>query len=146
MRLNTQNINGPVNLTGIALFVLGMMAVIPSFGQPPAWVAPKEAEAIKNPVTPSVPVLAEARTLYTANCSPCHGDKGRGDGPAASGLTPKPADHSSSIVQGESDGSLFWKLSVGRNPMPAYKAAFNDQQRWELILYIRSLAKTSKKK
>jgi hypothetical protein len=30
--------------------------------------------------------------------------------------------------------------------MPAYKAVFTDQQRWELICYIRTLAKPAKKK
>jgi mono/diheme cytochrome c family protein len=91
-------------------------------------------------------VLPEAKTLYTANCGPCHGDKGKGDGPAAAGLNPKPADHSSVAVQSESDGALFWKLSEGRAPMPSYKKVFSDQQRWELIDYIRTLAKAPKKK
>ncbi|MBS1602680.1 MAG: cytochrome c [Bacteroidetes bacterium] len=117
------------------------------FGQqPPPWVAPKDAQSIKNPLVSSPQALAEAKTLYTANCGPCHGEKGKGDGPAAQGLNPKPADHTSAIVQNESDGSLFWKLSEGHNPMPAYNKVFTDQQRWELILYIRSLARSGKKK
>ena len=90
-------------------------------------------------------VLADAKKLYTTNCAPCHGDKGRGDGPAAQALSPKPADHSSVLVQGETDGSLFWKLSEGRNPMPGYKKILTEQQRWELVNYIRTLAKTPKK-
>jgi mono/diheme cytochrome c family protein len=110
------------------------------------WVAPNDAANAHNPLTASPTVLADARTIYVANCGPCHGDKGRGDGPAAQALTPKPADHSSALVQNESDGSLFWKLSEGRNPMPSYKKVFTDQQRWELILYIRTLSKTAKKK
>jgi len=130
----------------IAIFLLVTLATSRSFGQKPAWVVPKEAESIRNPVAPSAQVLTDAKTLYTANCAPCHGEKGRGDGPAAAGLTPKPADHSSVAIQSESDGSLFWKLSEGRNPMPAYKSAFSEQQRWALILYIRSLAKIARKK
>ena len=110
------------------------------------WIAPKEADNTHNPLPPSAPTLADARTIYQTNCGPCHGDKGRGDGPAAQGLPTKPADHTSVAVQNESDGSLFWKLSEGRAPMPAYKKVFSEQQRWELILYIRSLAKTGKKK
>jgi mono/diheme cytochrome c family protein len=117
-----------------------------SFAQSPPWVAPKEADNIKNPLTPNSSTLADAKALYIANCAPCHGDKGRGDGPAAAGLNPKPADHSSTAVQSETDGALFWKLSEGRAPMPAYKKIFTDQQRWELINYIRTLAKTPKKK
>ena len=107
---------------------------------------PKEADNVKNPLAGSSSVPADTKTLYVANCGPCHGDKGRGDGPAAPGLNPKPADHTSPAIQSETDGSLFWKLSEGRNPMPGYKKIFSEQQRWELIAYIRSLAKTAKKK
>jgi mono/diheme cytochrome c family protein len=110
------------------------------------WIAPKDADNVKNPIAGNTSVLPEAKALYIANCGPCHGDKGRGDGPAAAGLNPKPADHSSAIVQSESDGALFWKMSEGRAPMPSYKKIFTDQQRWELINYIRTLARNPKKK
>ena len=116
-----------------------------SSSQSTNWVAPKDADNVKNPLTGNASILADARTLYVANCGPCHGEKGRGDGPAAQGLNPKPADHTSVAVQNETDGALFWKLSEGRNPMPGYKKIFTDQQRWELITFIRTLAKVKKK-
>jgi mono/diheme cytochrome c family protein len=117
-----------------------------SFSQTPTWVVPKEADNVKNPLAGNAGAIADGKALYVANCGPCHGDKGKGDGLAAPGLNPKPADHTSVAVQNETDGSLFWKLSEGRAPMPAYKKVFSEQQRWALINYIRSLAKGSKKK
>lgn len=36
--------------------------------------------------------VAEGRTFYQEYCSGCHGTQGRGDGPAAEGLDPAPAD------------------------------------------------------
>lgn len=135
-----------IKIGGLALLLTGCVASLPSVAQQAPWTSPKDAEAVKNPVVATAPVLAEAKTIYAANCAPCHGERGRGDGPAAQGLTPKPADHSSAGIQSESDGSLYWKLSEGRTPMPAYKKVFTDQQRWELILYIRTLAKPGKKK
>jgi mono/diheme cytochrome c family protein len=117
-----------------------------SFSQKPTWVVPKEADNVKNPLVGNASLIVDAKALYVANCGPCHGEKGKGDGLAAQGLNPKPADHTSVAVQSETDGSLFWKLSEGRAPMPAYKKVFSEQQRWELINYIRSLAKGSKKK
>jgi|SRR6185312_12298979 len=131
---------------GICFLLLFGLAPGHSLAQPSTWTAPKDAAEAKNPVASSAPVLSNAKTLYSANCGPCHGDKGRGDGPAAQALNPKPADHTSALVQSETDGSLFWKLSEGRNPMPSYKKVFTDQQRWELICYIRTLAKPAKKK
>lgn len=129
----------------LTVIIIGS-TLLQSAAQTSAWIAPKEAESAHNPLSPNSTALSDAKTIYQANCSPCHGDRGRGDGPAAQALTPKPADHSSIAVQNESDGSLFWKMSEGRNPMPSYKKVFSDQQRWELVLYIRSLARNTKKK
>ena len=103
-------------------------------------MAPKEANTVKNPFA-GKGGLPASKILYVANCGPCHGEKGKGNGPAAPGLNPKPADHTSAGVQSETDGSLFWKVSNGHNPMPSYKKIFSDQQRWELINFIRTLAK-----
>jgi len=126
----------------LAIFVLGFSLLgTRSFGQSAPWVAPKDADNIKNPVAASPAGISSAKTLYVGNCSPCHGDKGKGDGPAAPGLNPKPADHTSALVQSESDGSLFWKLSEGRNPMPTYKQMLSETQRWQLVNYIRTLKK-----
>ncbi len=139
----------PTYLRPQVFFFVFFILNLPCFmtlAQSSGWVAPKDAENMKNPLAANTSVLADAKVLYTANCGPCHGDRGRGDGPAAPGLNPRPADHSSAVVQTESDGALFWKLSEGRNPMPGYKKIFTDQQRWELITYIRTLAKTAKKK
>ena len=110
-----------------------------------AWVTPNDAVVVTNPITPDKTTLADGQKIYTAYCTPCHGPKGKGDGAAAASLTPKPADHTSSLVQSETDGSLFWKISEGRKPMPTYKTALNETQRWELVNYIRTLAKPAKK-
>jgi len=135
-----------INLMGL-LFIaaLPLLNLIPlgCLAQTKPWVTPKTAELVSNPVVSSSAVLADAKKLYITNCAPCHGEKGKGDGPAAQALTPKPADHTSVLVQSETDGSLFWKLSQGRNPMPSYKTILSDQQRWELVCYIRTLAKHS---
>jgi len=140
--------NNPVRKSFLPYFLILIFNFIlfQSFAQSTPWVAPKDADNLKNPLAGNTSTMADAKALYVANCGPCHGDKGRGDGPAAAGLNPKPADHSSAAVQAETDGALFWKLSEGRAPMPAYKKIFTDQQRWELINYIRTLARAPKKK
>ncbi|MBI1343615.1 MAG: c-type cytochrome [Terrimonas sp.] len=107
----------------------------------PAWNYPASANTLKNPLAGNTSVLKEARILYLNNCAPCHGKSGKGDGIAAAALNPKPADHTSDLVQKESDGAIFWKMSEGHTPMPAYKSTLTVKQRWELVNYIRSLAK-----
>ncbi|MEI8279790.1 MAG: cytochrome c [Bacteroidota bacterium] len=105
------------------------------------WVTPAASAAVKNPISADATSLAEAKNIYKTTCAPCHGDKGRGDGPAAVALNPKPADHSSKEIQAESDGSLFWKMTTGKGAMQAYKTQLSDKQRWELVNYIRTLKK-----
>jgi mono/diheme cytochrome c family protein len=39
-------------------------------------------------------LLATGQHTYKLNCVPCHGPLGKGDGPSAAGLNPKPRDHS----------------------------------------------------
>jgi len=68
----------------------------------------------------------------------CHGAKGKGDGPAAVALNPKPADWTSPAVQAESDGEIFWKISTGRGAMPSW-SFLPETDRWALVRYIRSL-------
>jgi len=108
------------------------------------WNAPADAVLVKNPLADDKTAAADGKKLYMSNCSACHGNKGKGDGPAAASLKPKPADHTSALVQSETDGSLFWKITEGHTPMPQYKAVFTDKQRWELVNYIRTLAKPTK--
>ena len=142
---NEQNISRPVfnlkNLYFIIALIAFNLVYSVSFAQQAPWVSPKSSNIVKNPLAGNKSVLAAGKTLYVANCAPCHGEKGKGDGPASAALNPKPADHSSARVQSETDGSLFYKLSAGRSPMPSYSKILTDQQRWELINYIRTLAK-----
>jgi mono/diheme cytochrome c family protein len=133
------------NLIFIVLLFIFNLIFTRSFAQHTPWVTPKIAQDVNNPIAGDKSSLAEGKLLYSTNCAPCHGDKGKGDGPAAQALVPKPADHTSPVVQSETDGSLFWKLSEGRNPMPGYKKILTDKQRWELVNYIRTLSKTGSK-
>ncbi len=124
-----------------------MVLIFTPFNSPKAqskpWVAPAEAVKVKNPLAHDGPSALRGKTLYKSYCSPCHGNKGKGDGPAAAALNPKPADHTSTALQGETDGSLFYKISHGRKPMPQYKSILTETQRWQLINYIRTLSKKS---
>lgn len=114
--------------------------------KPAGWMAPKEADALKNPVKGDASATKAGKDLYVTNCTPCHGIHGKGDGPAAAALSPKPTDHTSAMVQSETDGAIFWKITNGHAPMAAYKGSLSDKQRWELVNYIRDLGKTQTKK
>jgi cytochrome c553 len=103
------------------------------------WEPSKEANNLKNPLAGNTETLKYAQVIYSSYCSPCHGNKGKGDGPASAGLSTKPANHTSGVVQNQTDGALFWELTTGHNPMPSFKTTLTDNQRWELVNYIRTL-------
>ncbi len=105
------------------------------------WVAPPAALAVKNPFAGDANAAKEGKKLYVTYCTPCHGNTGKGDGIAAASVNPKPADHTSDKVQSEPDGSLYWKMTEGRGPMISYKQLLKDDQRWQLVCYIKTLGK-----
>ena len=108
------------------------------------WKAPGDAKGTKNPQADKRAdknELAAAKKLVDTNCVTCHGNSGKGDGPAAAALPPpKPADWTSAKIKGETDGELFWKISNGRGAMPPWKH-LPEKDRWSLVNYIRSLQK-----
>jgi mono/diheme cytochrome c family protein len=99
------------------------------------WIAPADAKAMKNPVKG----VGNAKKTVETNCVSCHGASGKGDGPAAAALPPpKPANWTSDVVQKQSDGEIFWKISNGRGAMPPWKH-LPENERWEIVNYIRTL-------
>lgn len=111
------------------------------------WKAPKSADTLKNPYqakwgenTMSPLILRETQQLYNTYCATCHGRNGAGDGNLGADLKIKPANFHSDRVKEQKDGALFWKLSYGRGEMPAYRESFTDQQRWQLVTYIRQMS------
>ncbi len=105
------------------------------------WVAPKESNALKNPLHGDENAILEGKKIYDQLCAVCHGNKGKGDGVAGLSLKPKPANFTAAAIQGQTDGALYWKLTMGRPPMAPYKDILTETKRWQLVNYIRSLKK-----
>jgi mono/diheme cytochrome c family protein len=129
---------------GVALFVL---LVVLASGRGPAqvsaqtgpWVAPASEKAKKNPLPAEKKTIDQGAKVAKVNCASCHGPMGKGNGPAAVALNPKPADWTSKRVQDEPDGEIFWKITTGRGAMPAWRH-LSENDRWALVRYIRTLA------
>jgi len=104
------------------------------------WMAPAGAKDLKNPTEVNQKTLKSARSVYNLYCKSCHGTIGKGNGLSADNLKVKCADLTSDKVQVQSDGELYYKISIGRNEMPSFKGVISDtEERWLLVNYIRSL-------
>lgn len=107
---------------------------------PEPWHAPASAKRIANPLKASSDTIKSGRSLYGMACLPCHGDKGKGDGLASASLEVRPGDLSRSVMWQQNDGELFWKLSHGKSPMPAFKGTVSDEDLWKIIHFVRTFA------
>lgn len=105
------------------------------------WRAPAEADNLTNPVKGDSDAALAGKKLFDNMCAICHGNKGKGDGMAGMSLKPRPTNLSLQAIQSQSDGAIYWKITEGRAPMATYKQALNDEQRWQLVNYIRQLKK-----
>jgi cytochrome c5 len=106
------------------------------------WTAPPAAKELHNPLSRSPKVIAEGKANYGVFCEGCHGPKADGTGPIAMKFSIPVADLTTSQVQQENDGELFWKLSHGYGAMPTWGDVLSEDDRWQLIAFIRSLKKS----
>lgn len=87
---------------------------------------------------------AAGKVIYDERCASCHGPTGAGDGAAAAGLDPKPANLSE-VVPNLGDDFLFWRVNEGgamepfNSAMPAWKGILTEEQIWQVIAYLRTL-------
>ncbi len=106
------------------------------------WLSPAPSAAKKSPIAPTQDSIAAGQKIYSKTCMMCHGKSGDADGPAVIELNIHPAKLSDPHLMGtESDGSLFWKISTGKKPMPAYGKRLSETDRWNLVNYVRTLSK-----
>lgn len=105
------------------------------------WKVPAAAKNMKNPIAPTPDGIATAAAIYKDKCANCHGDKGLGDGPEATMYDPAPANLADAHMMAEmTDGETFYKITEGRKPMPSFKKQLSDEQRWQLVNYLRTLS------
>ncbi|MCI0337049.1 MAG: cytochrome c [Acidobacteria bacterium] len=103
------------------------------------WQAPAEAANIVNPFKNKSDAAKIGREYYMQRCAACHGQEGKGNGIMSKTLLKPPTNLASQMVQANSDGELFWKITNGKSPMPANRIRFNDDERWYIVAYLRTL-------
>jgi mono/diheme cytochrome c family protein len=112
------------------LITATVLAQNQNYRQDPRWQAPAEAVEKRNPLAERPDLAAGGKKLFTRNCAECHGKTGEG--------LKKAADLQLPMVQSQSDGALFWKITNG-NPdrgMPSF-SRLPELQRWQIVLYLR---------
>lgn len=118
-----------------------------------SWIAHNALSIDAYPATylrPAVPYntisVANGLHIYHETCTGCHGVDGYGDGANGKGLKPKPADLTAKHAADHTAGDLFWWLSHGMKvdgmpgPMPGFAASLDEEERWDMINFLRALS------
>lgn len=103
------------------------------------------AKAMKNPVPMNKDAVAEGKALYfgKGTCANCHGDMGRGDGPAAANFSNPPRDFTDAgWHKVRTDGEIFWAITNGTEyGMIPFGDMLSETERWQVLNYVRELGK-----
>ena len=122
---------------GDGVVLLGICGVLLSI----SWVGPGPSNSQGNPVPLTAASVATGQQAYAQNCTTCHGTNAFGDGPAAAGLNPAPADLHAPHLDDHSDLQLFLWIRDGikGTAMPSFQNKLSDTLIWNLVNFIRSL-------
>jgi mono/diheme cytochrome c family protein len=70
----------------------------------------------------------------------CHGEAGKGDGPATKFMKPTPPDLTAPGGKARlTDGEIFYKISNGKRPMPPMNRKLSETERWQVVLHVRTI-------
>lgn len=144
--------------------ISGGSTAIHRFSEMPAWGSVLYHEQIWDiiayvhilhhpPAGPRQPMVQPGRAdrgkrLYTDYCAVCHGPDGQGDGPVARMFGPKPADFTDrAAMAAKQDQDLYFAIfdggeAIGQSGfMPRWGGLLQDQEIWDVIAHLRSLAR-----
>ncbi len=121
----------------ICKILILLLFILPAFSQLSAqnWTAPDEAKEVVAPFLFTPESVKAGEALYIKNCQSCHGPIGK-NMPAP--ILPKPEDPVIEKFQAQKDGEMFWKITNGKAPMPTFRNVLMEEERWDVIAYIRS--------
>ena len=105
----------------------------------PAWRVPSRWARKENPVPKNERSVANGQRLYEQECLTCHGVQGKGDGPSSDVFEEEVRDLTEPEVSNQTDGALFFKITAGRESMPSFRKLMTDDEKWEVVCYLRTL-------
>jgi mono/diheme cytochrome c family protein len=104
----------------------------------------KDAAKMKNPVKSTPESIAAGKTTYNNYCKFCHNEDATGNGALAPKDTHPPNLIDAKWDHGSTDGEMFENIKEGIGPkfdMKPMKAKMKDEDIWNVVNYLRSLAK-----
>ncbi len=133
-------------LSALLLFVLALPAQqsAPPASNSSAYAAiPVEAARQQNPVKATPESIEHAKKWWTLDCVMCHGKAGDGKGETAQDMKLKLVDFTDpATLKDRTDGEIYYIIKNGHSDMPPEGQRIKTEEGWDLVNYVRSLAKT----
>ncbi len=105
---------------------------------------PDEARQRKNPQPTTPESIANGEEVYLRQCVMCHGSSGDGKGSMVGKLDVQMPDFTKPKALSErTDGDLFYIVTQGHGRMPAGGVRLRDDQKWDLVNFLRTLSPPS---
>jgi mono/diheme cytochrome c family protein len=104
----------------------------------------RAGEDLKSSLDPgNVRARERGAFVFSNFCAVCHGAAGAGNGPVAQRGYPPPPSLLVEHALKMKDGQLFHVLTYGQNNMPSYASQLSRDDRWNAILYVRTMQATA---
>jgi mono/diheme cytochrome c family protein len=107
--------------------------------------------ALVNPLALTEKNLLEGKHFYTVFCSPCHGEKGDGQGHIVKldkGISGVPAYHGADAISSRGGlmkdmpaGKIYHTIMYGLNAMGSHASQLTPTERWKVVMYVQQLQK-----
>jgi len=124
----------------VLVFLLSAAALFSQTASSGSCSNPADIAKMVNPVKPSAESLAQGKKYYGYDCAMCHGQTGNGKGDVDTGEK-LPDFTNPDSLKDKSDGELFCSLRNGKGHMPLERIRISPNELWNLVNYVRSLAK-----
>lgn len=141
-------------MSRIALVLPALLLFVPALPaqQQPATPAPPKTSTYsaipvsaarqENPVKPTPESIARAKKWWTLDCAMCHGKDGDGKGETAKDMKLTLVDFTDpATLKDRTDGEIFYVIKNGHEDMPPEGERIKAEEGWDLVNYVRSLAK-----
>ena len=131
--------------TALVISMRVSLGFVRSQEKPPAeFKIPPEEASRKNPLATNPNAIAEGKKRYATECSVCHGTEGDGKGDVVDELKLKLRDwRDPTALKDFTDGQMFYIINKGKGAMPGEDDRAKPEQIWQMVIYIRSLAKSA---
>ncbi|HEX2936903.1 MAG TPA: NrfD/PsrC family molybdoenzyme membrane anchor subunit [Bacteroidales bacterium] len=113
-----------------------VLLTISSYVSAQDWTVPEDKSQKVSPFKFNSETVKSGEAIFQKNCVSCHGEPSKGS--FNKDMQPSPGDPAGTKFQSETDGALFHKITTGRAPMPEFKNVLTEDERWQVIAYIRS--------